>query len=104
MTKRRLLIAAGVVAVLAGTGIFAFLRFPLGAVEEPGALETWAATRAKHLLVERVSRTGIPPSPRDLPSSLVDGDKVFGVDCLVTAWTGTGPQTRAAGCTRARRI
>ena len=81
MTKRRLLIAAGVVVVFAVTGIFAFLSIPLGAVEEPTALETWAATRAKHLLVERASRTGIPPTPRDLPSSLAQGDKVFGVDC-----------------------
>ena len=79
MTRRKLLIAAGVVVVFAGTGVFVFLRFPLAAVAEPGALETWAAKRAKHLLVERASRTGIPPSPTDLPSSLVD--KVFGVDC-----------------------
>ena len=58
MTKRRLWIAAGVVLVFAGIAIFAFLHFPLGAVEEPGRFETWAATRAKHLLVERASRSG----------------------------------------------
>jgi mono/diheme cytochrome c family protein len=81
MTKRRLWIAAGIVVVFGGIAIFAFLHFPLGAVDEPGRFETWAVTRAKHLLVERVSRSGIPSSPTDLPSSLVEGDKVFGVDC-----------------------
>jgi len=35
MTKHRLWIAAGVVMVFAGIAIVAFLRFPLGAVEEP---------------------------------------------------------------------
>ena len=81
MTKRRLWIAAGIVVVFAGIVIFAFLHFHLGAVEEPGRFETWAATRAKHQLVERVSRSGIPGRPKDLQSSLVEGDKVFGVDC-----------------------
>jgi len=81
MTKRRLWIAAGVVIVFAGIAIVAFLRFPLGAVEEPGRFETWAAARAKHLLIERASRSGIPGSPTDRQSSLVEGDKVFGVDC-----------------------
>ena len=81
MTKRRLWIAAGIVVVFAGMAIFAFLHVPLAAVEEPGKFETWAATRAKHQLVKRVSRSGIPSRPTDLQSSLVEGDKVFGVDC-----------------------
>jgi mono/diheme cytochrome c family protein len=81
MTKHRLWIAAGVVVVFAGIALVALLRFPLGAVEEPGRFETWAAARAKHLLVERASRSGIPGSPTDRQSSLVEGDKVFGVDC-----------------------
>ena len=42
---------------------------------------TWAATRAKHLLVKRASRSAIPGRPTDLQSSLVEGDKVFGVYC-----------------------
>lgn len=81
MTKRRALIAAGVVVVFAGIAFSAFLRFPLGAVEEPGAFETWVATRAKRLLVARASRAGFPPPPTDLKPSLAEGDKVFGVDC-----------------------
>lgn len=81
MTKRRLWIAAGTVVVFAGIAIFAFLHFPLGALEEPGRFDAWAATRAKHLLVEQASRRGIPASPTDLQASLLEGDKVFGVDC-----------------------
>ena len=81
MTKRALFIAAGVVVLFAGAGLFAFLHFPLGAVEEPGTFETRAAAWAKHVLVQRASRSGIPPAPTDRQSSLVEGDKVYGVDC-----------------------
>lgn len=81
MTRRGVVIAVGAVVLVAGIGIFAFLRFPLGAVEEPGRFETRVATWAKHLLVQRASRNGTPPTPTNLQSSLVEGDKVFGVDC-----------------------
>ncbi|HEY6943948.1 MAG TPA: cytochrome c [Candidatus Acidoferrum sp.] len=81
MTKRGVSIAAGIIVLVAGIGLFAFVRFPLGAVEEPGRFEMRAATWAKHLLAQRASRSGIPPAPTDRQSSLVEGDKVFGVDC-----------------------
>lgn len=67
--------------LLSGAALFAFLHFPLGAVAEPGHLETVAATRAKRLLVRRASHSGIPAAPGDVSSALVEGDKLFGVEC-----------------------
>jgi mono/diheme cytochrome c family protein len=81
MSKRRIFAVTGGVVLLAGIGILGFTQFRLSAVEEPGHFETLAATRAKHLLVRRASRNGIPLAPVDLQSSLVEGDKLFGIEC-----------------------
>jgi mono/diheme cytochrome c family protein len=81
MTRRASFVAAGIVVLLAGAGLLALTQFPLAAVEEPGPFETRVANWTKHLLVRRASRHSIPPAPTDRQSSLVEGDKLFGVDC-----------------------
>ena len=47
----------GAVAVIVG-----FSQIKLDALQEPSPLETVLATRAKHVLVSRSSRDGIPPA------------------------------------------
>jgi mono/diheme cytochrome c family protein len=81
MRKRGVFIAAAIVVLFAGIGLFAFAHFQLAAVEEPSHFETLAATWAKHVLIHHASRQDIPPAPTDRQFSLVEGDKVFGVDC-----------------------
>jgi mono/diheme cytochrome c family protein len=81
MTKSGVLIAVGIVVLLVGAGLLAFTQFSLDAVRAPGPFETRAATWAKHRLVRRASRSGIPPAPADRESSLVEGDKLFGLEC-----------------------
>ncbi len=51
----------GVVVVIVG-----FAQIKLDALQEPRHLETVLATRAKHILVRRSSRDGIPPAPTNL--------------------------------------
>src|SRR5260370_34927037 len=63
-----------------GSGIFVS-QFNWSAVPEPGQRETYLATKAKHFLVRRGSRTGIPPAPSDLQASVAEGDKLFGTEC-----------------------
>src|ERR1700726_4883347 len=61
--------------------ILGFYQINIDALHEPGHLETAIATRAKHILVHRSSRDGIPPGPTDLPASIEEGDKLFGTEC-----------------------
>ena len=68
--------ASGVVVVIAG-----FAEFNLAAIQEPGHLETVLATRAKHILVRRSSRDGIPLAPTNLEASIEEGDTLFGTEC-----------------------
>jgi mono/diheme cytochrome c family protein len=58
-----------------------FFQIKLDALEEPGPLETFLATRAKHLLIRWNSRDDIPPPPTDLQASIEEGDKLFGTEC-----------------------
>jgi len=39
------------------------------------------ATRAKHYLVRRSSRKGIPPMPADRQASTKEGERLFGTEC-----------------------
>ena len=79
--KRFLWVTASIIALLfLGSGIFVS-QFNLSALPEPGQREAYLATKAKHFLVRRGSRTGIPPAPPDLQVSVAEGDKLFGTEC-----------------------
>jgi len=79
--KRFLWVTASIIALLfLGSGIFVS-QFNLSTIPEPGQRETYLATKAKHFLVRRGSRTGIPPAPPDLQVSVAEGDKLFGTEC-----------------------
>lgn len=61
--------------------VVGFNLIKLDALTEPGHLETILATRAKHAIVRRSSRRGIPPAPINLQASIEEGDKLFGTEC-----------------------
>ena len=79
--KRWILIVLIALAFLAAVAIVGFTQIKIGALQEPGHLETLIATRAKHLLVYRSSERGIPPEPANLQASIAEGDKLFGTEC-----------------------
>ena len=79
--KRWILIVLIALAFGAVVVIVGFTQFRLDALQEPGHLETVLATRAKHVLVRRNSRDGIPPAPTNRESSIEEGDKLFGTEC-----------------------
>jgi len=66
--------------VIAGT-LLAISQFKLSALPEPGHMETYLVTRAKHALVRRNSREAIAPAPSNLKASIETGDKLFGTEC-----------------------
>ena len=74
---------AGLGALICGLviAVVAITQFPLSALPEPGRLETALATRAKHYLVHRNSREGIPPAPADRQASTKEGERLFGTEC-----------------------
>ncbi len=79
--KRWILIVVIAFVSVAAAVIVGFARFKLDALQEPGRFETAFATRAKHALVRRSSRHGIPPAPANLQASIEEGDKLFGTEC-----------------------
>jgi hypothetical protein len=90
----------GTVVVIVG-----FSQIKLDALQEPGHLETVLAIRAKHILVSRSSREGIPPPPANLQASIEEGDKLFSTECaMCRGLEATNPLTPVAGCIRAPRI
>lgn len=78
--KRLFWIAAIVFALVLVGGVMVS-QFNLSALPEPGKTETLVATKAKHFLVRRASRAGIPPAPPGMQASIAEGDKLFGTDC-----------------------
>lgn len=78
---RRIVTVAGIAIVVCLLGIFGFMHLRIGSLRDPGEFETSLATRAKHFLIERKSRTGIPPPPADRQSSVEEGGKLFGAEC-----------------------
>jgi mono/diheme cytochrome c family protein len=75
-------VIAGVVLILvAAIAVAAASQFTLSAMPEPRPAETLLATKAKHYLVRRSSRDGIPPVPADRQAAIKEGDRLFGTEC-----------------------
>ncbi len=79
--KRLVWIAITVVTLLLIVGGAMASQFNLSALPEPDKMETFIASKAKHYLVRRASRVGIPPALTDMQPSITEGDKLFGTEC-----------------------
>ncbi len=76
----RILLLVVVVGVVLGLW-FLLNNFNLSALDKPGAVETWAATKAKRWMVGRSARGPLPPAPRNDAVSLANGRMLFGGRC-----------------------
>jgi mono/diheme cytochrome c family protein len=81
--KRGIVIVLIALALAAVVVIVEFAQIKLDALQEPGHLETFLATRAKRILIQRSSRNGIPAAPTNLKASIEEGDKLFGSECAM---------------------
>jgi len=79
--KRFLWVSAAILALMFLGGALLASQFNLSALPEPGKAETLLATKAKRFMIRRASQGEIPPPPKDMKASLVEGDKIFGTDC-----------------------
>jgi hypothetical protein len=75
--KRWILIVLIALELGAVVVIVGFAQIKLDALQEPRHLETLLATRAKHILVRRSSRDGIPSAPTNFGSSTDQSAKKF---------------------------
>ena len=75
------ILAVLIALALAAGVIVGFTQIRIDGLQEPGQIETFLARTAKHFLVERSSREGIPPAPKDVPESIGEGDKLYAIDC-----------------------
>jgi mono/diheme cytochrome c family protein len=72
-------IAASAAVLLVLTAVAAS-TFSFSSLPQPGALETWAATKLKHAYISRAARS-VPAEPQsDLPS-IAAGQMVYGAEC-----------------------
>lgn len=80
--KRRTVIITVSLAVACGI-VLAILatQVNLSALPEPRRTETAIATRGKHFLVARASRSGIPPAPPWSQSSVAEGQRLYETEC-----------------------
>lgn len=90
--KRAVILLVLVLIVIAG---IAASRFSLSALPDPGRVETYLATTAKHFLIARESRS-VPKGPAATPASIAEGEKLYGAECSMChgmdahSPTGTG--------------
>ena len=78
--KRRILIVVGVGVGLAAVLAFAASQFRLSALPDPGAVETYVATEAKHWLVGQGARDVEIPAV-DVTEGIARGKLLFGANC-----------------------
>ena len=79
--KKFVIVGLGVLALLAVIVLVALSIFTLSALPEPGRMETFLATQAKHYLVRRSSRRDVPPALGDRQATVKEGERIFGTEC-----------------------
>lgn len=78
--KRKAAIAIVVMVVIAGGGLWALFAWSLSALEDPGAVETYIATKLKRWQVARAAR-GVGSPPRKDEGAVAMGGMQFRADC-----------------------
>lgn len=79
--KRFAVAGVGVLVLVAAVVGAAASQFTLSALPEPGRMETSLATRAKHFLIHRSGRKGVPPPPANRRAAIKEGERLFGTEC-----------------------
>ncbi len=79
MRRKGLVIA--LVVVLAAIGLWFAFTVSVSALDEPGSVETYIATKAKRWIVGRSARSELPPEPSSGDASIAVGRMLFGGLC-----------------------
>ncbi len=79
--RRGVLVALFAVLLIAIAGWFFAARFSLSALNDPGPIETYLATKMKLWVVSRSARGPLPPAPPDNNASVNIGQMIYGGEC-----------------------
>ena len=80
MRSNRALAVVIVLLILLAGVFFAATHFDISALPEPGARETYLATRAKHWIIGRAAKASSPPS---VPANPSTGRMIYMGECSV---------------------
>jgi mono/diheme cytochrome c family protein len=78
---RKLVVILLLVVLLGAGAYWGLTRMSLSALDEPGAVLTWLATRAKHLSIGRAAHSGVPAPPPMTPASVSVGEMIYHGEC-----------------------
>lgn len=87
--RRRTMLIVVLLALLAGAGLGYFVAtLSISALENPGPVETYVATRAKHWLVARSARGSVAAPPPGTATDVASGQSHFSGCCGAAASCG----------------
>ena len=81
MLRRGLLLLFLALLLLAAGATVALYHFSLSALNEPGRMETYLATKAKFWIISRSARGPLPQAPPHDASSVAIGQMAYGGEC-----------------------
>jgi len=81
MLRRGLLLLFLALLLLAAGATVALYHFSLSALNEPGRVETYLASKAKFWIISRSARGPLPQAPPYDPSSVAIGQMAYGGEC-----------------------
>src|SRR5437870_9165224 len=81
MLRRGLLLLFLALLLLAAGATVALYHFSLSALNEPGRVETYLATKAKFWIISRSARGPLPQAPPHDASSVAIGQMAYGGEC-----------------------
>src|SRR5260370_39228708 len=95
--RRGFLVAIIVCVVVCASVLTAATQCRLSALQEPGRTEIYLATKVKHILVHKDSRS-VPLPPATTPASAAGGRKSYGAECAVCPGLDERPAIVAGRC------
>lgn len=96
--RRRIMWSALILVILGALGItyYAVATFDVGALQQPGKLETYLATKAKQWLVARSARESVAAPPPGAATDVTNGQLLF-AGCCGAAASCCGMGARGGG-------
>lgn len=81
MRRRASLVVFIIAVVIAGAVVYMAMSFSMSALEQPGVIETFVATRVRDWSISRASRRPLPAAPEQNEENISKGSAIYGMAC-----------------------
>ena len=81
MRRRASPVALIIVIVVAGAVVYMAMTFSMSALEQPGLIETFVATRVRDWSISRAARRPLPAAPKQNEENISKGSAIYGMAC-----------------------